>query len=52
MYRLHIAKLNMSEILEKLSAKYCVSKKALWNDWQNRPKWVYDVFDLEPARAR
>jgi len=51
MYRLYIAKLNMSDILEKLSAKYRVSKRALCMDWQKRTQWVYDVFDLEPARA-
>jgi hypothetical protein len=50
MYRLYVAKLNMSEILEKLSAKYRVSKSALCKDWQKRTLWVYDVFDLEPAR--
>ncbi|MFZ0925224.1 MAG: hypothetical protein WCE82_07215 [Halobacteriota archaeon] len=51
MYRLYIAKFNMSEILEKLSAKYRVSKRALCTDWQKRTQWVYDVFDLEPART-
>jgi hypothetical protein len=51
MYRLYIAQLNMSDILEKLSAKYRVSKRALCTDWQKRTQWVYDVFDLEPARA-
>jgi hypothetical protein len=49
MYRLYVAQLNMSEILEKLSAKYRVSKSALCKDWQKRTLWVYDVFDLEPA---
>jgi len=49
MYRLYISKLNMSDILEKLSAKYRVSKRALCADWQKRTKWVYDVFDLERA---
>jgi len=49
MYRLHIQKLNMTDILDKLSAKYSVSKKALWLDWQKRSHWVYDVFDLEPG---
>ncbi len=42
----------MTEILDKLSAKYSISKQALWQDWQKRTCWVYDVFDLEPARAR
>ncbi len=49
MYRLYVAQLNMSDILEKLSAKYRVSKSALFKDWQKRTLWVYDVFDLEPA---
>ena len=49
MYRLYVSKLNMSDILEKLSAKYRVSKRALCTDWQKRTQWVYDVFDLEPA---
>jgi len=52
MYRLYIDKLNMSEILERLSAKYRVSKRALLKDWQMRTHWVYDVFDLEPARSQ
>ena len=51
MYRLYIAQFNMSDILEKLSAKYRVSKRALCTDWQKRTQWVYDVFDLEPART-
>jgi hypothetical protein len=51
MYRLHVQKLNMTEILDKLSAKYSISKQALWHDWQKRTQWVYDVFDLEPARV-
>jgi len=51
MYRLHVQKLNMTEILDKLSVKYSVSKRALWQDWKKRTHWVYDVFDLEPARA-
>ena len=46
-----IAQLNMSDILEKLSGKYSVSKRALCVDWQKRTKWVYDVFDLEPAHS-
>ena len=50
MYRLYVAQLNMSDILEKLSTKYSVSKSALSKDWQKRTQWVYDVFDLEPAR--
>ena len=49
MYRLYISKLNMPDILEKLSAKYRVSKRALCTDWQKRTQWVYDVFDLERA---
>jgi len=52
MYRLHIAELGVAEIIERLSAKYRVSKRDLWDDWQKRTKWVYDVFDLEPARAQ
>ncbi len=52
MYRLHVQKLSMTEILDKLSAKYSISKQALWQDWNKRTQWVYDVFDLEPARAR
>jgi hypothetical protein len=51
MYRLHIAEVNMSEIIERLSAKYHVSKRDLWDDWQKRTQWVYAVFDLEPARG-
>ena len=51
MYRLYVQKLNMAEILDKLSVKYSVSKQALWQDWKKRTHWVYDVFDLEPARA-
>jgi hypothetical protein len=50
MYRLYIDQLNMSDILEKLSAKYRVSKRALCKDWQKRTQWVFEVFDLEPAR--
>ncbi|MDD1726006.1 MAG: hypothetical protein LUQ34_03905 [Euryarchaeota archaeon] len=49
MFRLHVAQLEMSDILEKLSTKYRVSKSALNKDWQKRTYWVYDVFDLEPA---
>jgi hypothetical protein len=51
MYRLHIAELNISEIIDRLSVKYSVSKRDLWEDWQKRAQWVYDVFDLEPAQA-
>ena len=51
MYCLHIAELNIAEILDRLSIKYSVSKQELWEDWQKRTQWVYDVFDLEPARA-
>jgi hypothetical protein len=51
MYRLHIAELQISEIIERLSMKYRVSKRDLWEDWQKRSQWVYDVFDLEPAQA-
>lgn len=50
MFRLHIAQLEMSDILDTLSKKYRVSKNALNKDWQKRSYWVYDVFDLEPAR--
>lgn len=49
MFRLHIAQLEMSDILDKLSKKYRVSKSALNKDWQKRSYWVYDVFDIEPA---
>jgi hypothetical protein len=52
MYRLHVQKLNMTEILDQLSAKYSISKQALWLDWNKRTQWVYDVFDLEPAQVR
>jgi hypothetical protein len=52
MYHLYVQKKNMTEILDKLSVKYSISKQALWQDWQKRTYWVYDVFDLEPARAR
>ena len=51
MHRLHIAELNISEIIDGLSVKYSVSKRDLWGDWQKRAQWVYDVFDLEPAQA-
>jgi hypothetical protein len=50
MFRLHIAQLEMSDILDKLSKKHRVSKSALNKDWQKRSYWVYDVFDIEPAR--
>jgi hypothetical protein len=50
MFRLHIAQLEMSDILDKLSKKYRVSKSALNKDWQKRSYCVYDVFDIEPAR--
>jgi hypothetical protein len=49
MFRLYIAQLDMSDILETLSTKYRVSKSALNKDWQKRSYWVYDVFDLEPT---
>ncbi|MGZ4912651.1 MAG: hypothetical protein ACXVI3_04065 [Halobacteriota archaeon] len=52
MYRLYIDQLNMGEIVERLSAKYSVSKQALLRDWQKRTQWVYHVFDLEPAPAK
>ena len=52
MYRLYIDELNMGEIVERLSAKYSVSKQALLRDWQKRTQWVYKVFDLEPAPAK
>ncbi len=52
MYRLYIDKLDMAEIVERLSAKYSVSEQALWRDWQKRTQWVYDVFDLEPAATK
>jgi len=51
MYRLYVQKLNMIEILDKLSVKYNISEHSLWQDWQKRTRWVYDVFDLEPARS-
>ena len=51
MYRLFVQKLNMTEILDQLSAKYSISKQALWQDWNNRTNWVYNVFDLEPSRS-
>jgi hypothetical protein len=41
----------MTEILDKLSAKYNISRQTLWQDWQMRTQWVYDVFDLEPAHV-
>jgi hypothetical protein len=50
-YRPHIAELHISEIMDRLSIKYRVSKRDLWEDWQKRSQWVYDVFDLEPAQA-
>jgi hypothetical protein len=51
MYRLHVTQLEMSDILEKLSTKYRISKRTLDKDWQKRTQWVYDVFDLEPRLA-
>jgi hypothetical protein len=51
MCRLYAQKSNMTEIFDKLSAKYSVPKRALWQDWQKRTEWVYDVLDLEPARV-
>jgi hypothetical protein len=51
MYRLYVQKLNMAEILDNLSAKYNISKQALWQDWQQRTHWIYDVFDLERAHV-
>jgi hypothetical protein len=51
MYRLYVQKSNMTEILDKLSAKYNISRQMLWQDWQMRTQWVYDVFDLEPAHV-
>ncbi len=51
MYRLHIAELNISEIIDRLSVKYSVSKRDLWEAWQKQAQWVYDVFDLEPAQT-
>jgi hypothetical protein len=51
MCRLYAQKSNMTEILDKLSAKYSISRQALWQDWQKRTQWVYDVLDLEPARV-
>jgi hypothetical protein len=51
MYRLQIAELNISETIERLSVKYRVSKRNLWEDWQKRTQWVYDDFDLEPAQV-
>lgn len=32
-------------------AKYRVSKRDLWDDWQKRIRRGYAVFDLEPART-
>jgi hypothetical protein len=51
MFRLYAQKSDMTEILDKLSAKYSISRQALWQDWQKRTQWVYDVLDLEPARV-
>ena len=51
MYRLQIAELHISEIIDRLSVKYRVSKRDLWEDWQKRSQWVYNVFDLEPAQV-
>jgi hypothetical protein len=50
MYRLQIAELNISEIIDRLSVKYRVSKRNLWGGWQKRTHGVY-VFDLELAQA-
>lgn len=51
MCRLYAQKSSMTEILDRLSTKYNISRQALWQDWQKRTNWVYDVFDLEPARV-
>lgn len=51
MYRLYAQQSSMTEILDRLSTKYNISRQALWQDWQKRTNWVYDVFDLEPARV-
>jgi hypothetical protein len=50
-YRLHVAELPISEIMDSLSAKYRVSKRDLWGGRQKRSQWMYDVCDLEPAQA-
>jgi hypothetical protein len=50
-YRLQIAELNISEIIERHSVKYRASKRNLWEDWQKQTQWVYGVFDLELAQA-
>jgi uncharacterized protein YjcR len=52
MYGLYVQKLSLVHILDKLSVKYGVSKQALLRDWQKRANWIYEVFDLEPARGR
>jgi len=51
MCRLYAQKSNMTEILHKLSVKYSIPKQALWDDWQKRTQWIYDVLDLEPVHA-
>ncbi|MFZ0010830.1 MAG: hypothetical protein WAL97_02830 [Halobacteriota archaeon] len=50
-YLMSIFEVSMSETIGRLSAKYRVSKRDLWEDWQKRIQWVYDVFDLELAQA-
>ena len=47
----HIVEVSVSETIGRLSAKYRVSKRDLWEDWQKRIRWVYDVFYLELAQA-
>ena len=53
MYRLYVQKLNMTEILDKLSAKSSISKQALRHDWQKRTQWLFRRFNFfEPAQLR
>ena len=47
----HIVEVSVSQTIGRLSAKYRGSKRDLWEDWQKRTQWVYDVFDLELAQA-
>jgi hypothetical protein len=42
--------LGLTALMIAFSAKYSISKQALWHDWQKRTQWVYDAFKLEPVR--
>jgi len=39
--------LHPSVVITQLAAKYEVSERALWSDWQRREKWVPMLLNLE-----